>query len=203
VATQIHRQQAKGLPGTVGVYLTDLASGQSASLNPTATFYGASTLKVPIAMTVLWLLGQNRLTLDETIAYRPEEFQAGTGTLQATVRPGQRIAVRRLLDLMITVSDNIARNILERFIGSGTIRRYMRSIGVTPPYDPAKLPAGVAVANKIGTWPGQVHDIGLVYAPDRSFALSVFTRGIPEAQAEAAIATMAAAIYGYMDALAG
>lgn len=247
VATQILRRQTRGLPGTVGVYVTDLASGQNATLNPMEPFYGASTLKVPIAMAVLWLVGQNRLSLDETIAYQSSDFQAGTGTLQATIRPGDRITVRRLLDLMITVSDNIARNMLERYIGSGTIRQYMTSIGITPPYDPvartitpygiqqalialdtgrsgllpehtrlllgfmentvhrtripAKLPADLVVANKIGTWPGEVHDIGLVYAPDRSFAISVLTKGIPEAQGEDAIANIAAAIYWYMDSL--
>jgi len=247
VATQILRQQARGLPGTVGVYLTDLASGQTASLNPMATFYGARTLKVPIAMAVLWLVGQGRLSLDQTIAYLPQDFQAGTGTLQATIRPGDRISIRRLLDLMTTVSDNIARNMLERYIGSVTIRRYMTSIGVTPPYDPvartvtpyglnqalialdtgrsgllpehtrlllgfmentvhrtripAKLPQGVTVANKIGTWPGEVHDMGLAYAPDRSFAISVLTKGIAERQGEEAIANIASAIYWYMDSL--
>ncbi|MDF2629808.1 MAG: putative beta-lactamase [Symbiobacteriaceae bacterium] len=247
VAAQILRRQTRSLPGTVGVYVTDLASGQTASVNPSATFYGASTLKVPIAMTVLWLVGQGRLSLDQRITYLPQDFQAGAGVLQATIRPGDRITIRRLVDLMITVSDNIARNMLERYIGSGTVRRYMTSIGVTPPYDPvartvtpygmnqalialdtgrsgllpehtrlllgfmentvhrtripAKLPSDVTVANKIGTWPGQVHDFALVYEPDRSFAISVFTRGIAEAQAEDAIANIAAAIYWYMDSL--
>jgi beta-lactamase class A len=247
VATQILRQQTRNLPGTVGVYVTDLASGQTASINPQAQFYGASTLKVPIAMAVLWLVGQGRLSLDQTIAYQPEDFQRGAGTLQATIQPGDRLPIRQLLDLMITVSDNIARNMLERYIGSGTIREYMLSIGVTPPYDPvertvtpygmqqallaldtgrsrlrpehtrllldlmentvhrtripAKLPQDVVVAQKIGTWPGEVYDFGLVYAPDRSFAISVFTKGIPEPEAEAAIANIAAAIYWYMDSL--
>lgn len=246
---QILRQQVRGLPGTVGVAVTDLISGQTAGLNQWADFYGASTLKVPIAMTVLWLVDQGRLSLDQRIAYQPSDYQAGTGILQAAIRRGDQIPVERLLDLMITVSDNIARNMLERYIGSGTIRDYMRTLGVVPAYDPVArtvtpygmnkalialdtgrsglskestqrllrwmqttvhrsripryLPQDVVVANKIGTWPGQVHDIGLVYAPDSSFAISVFTRDIPEEQAEDAIGRIAQALYNYERSLVG
>lgn len=248
VLEQILRRQVEQLPGTVGIYMTDLMSGQSVSVNGQAQFYGASTLKVPIAMAVLWLVDRGRLSLWEPIIYLPQDYQGGTGTLQATIQPGDEIPVIRLLELMITVSDNIARNMLERFIGSGTIRQYMLSIGIQPPYDPVArtvtpegmnqalialdtgrsglsprstrmllrwmqetvhrsripryMPPGVVVANKIGTWPGQVHDIALVYAPYRSFSLAAFTRGIPEAQAEEAIGRIARAIYDYEDSLA-
>lgn len=244
---QILRRQVEQLPGTVGVYMTDLMSGLSASVSPRAEFYGASTLKVPIAMAVLWLVDRGRLSLNEPIIYLPQDYQGGTGTLQATIQPGDEIPVSRLLELMITVSDNIARNMLERYIGSGTIREYMLSIGIQPPYDPVArtatpegmnqslialdsgrsglsrrstkmllrwmqetvhrsriprhMPPGVVVANKIGTWPGQVHDIGLVYAPDRSFSAVVFTRGIPEQQAEEAIGRIARMIYDYQNTL--
>lgn len=246
VAGQILRQQTRGLPGTVGVFVTDMISGRWASLNPFAPFYGASTVKVLIAMTVLRLVDQGRLTLWETIAYQPSDYQAGTGILLGSIRPGDRITVERLLDLMITVSDNIARNMLERFIGSGTIRQYSTTLGVTPPYEragsttpygmnqvllaldtgrsglteestrrllgwmertvhrsriPRYLPPDVTVANKIGTWPGQAHDVGIVYAPDKSFTIAVFTRGIPEAQAEEVIGRIAQAMYRYEESL--
>ncbi len=247
VLRQILRRQAACYPGTIGVCVTDLQSGETVGINPNTTFYGASTLKVPIDMAVLWLVDQGRLSLDQLITYQPEDFQAGTGTLQATIQPSDRLPIRKLLELAITVSDNIARNMLERFIGSSTIREYMLQLGAQPPYDPverlvtpcgmnrvlialdtsesglseqsvkllltwmqqtihreripAKMPEGVVVANKIGTWPGEVHDIALVYAPDRSFAISVFTRGIPEEEAEEAIATIARAVYDYMDSL--
>ncbi len=245
---RILREQTADLPGTVGVALTDLISGQSAGINPTERFYGASTLKVPIAMAILWLADRGRISLYESITYQPQDFQAGTGTLQATIEPGDRVPIIRLLERLIVVSDNIARNMLERFVGSGTIRQYMTSIGITPPYDPGTrivtpqgmnralialdtgesglspqstrrlltwmqqtvhrtriprfMPAGVVVANKIGTWPGEVHDIGLVYAPDRSFSIAVFTRGISEARAEEEIGRIARAVYDYENWLA-
>lgn len=138
--TAILQRMVSDLPGTIGVHVTDLMTGRSAGVNPMTEFYAASTIKGPIAMAVLWLADRGRLSLDETIAYRPEDYQAGTGILQATIRPGDEVPIRRLLELMITVSDNIARNMLERFIGSGTIRNYMLSLGVAPAYDPLETP---------------------------------------------------------------
>jgi len=245
--TAILERTVSGVPGTIGVAVTDLITGRTAGLNPTTEFYAASTIKVPIAMAVLWLVDHGRLTLDETIAYQPEDFQAGTGILQTTIRPGDRISVRRLLELMITVSDNIARNMLERYIGSGTIRQYMLGLGVAPAYDPLEtpvtpsgmnqvlialdsgrsglspestrmlirwmeeavfrqripryLPENVVAATKIGSRDDEFHDIGLVYAPARSFAISVFTKGLPEAQAEELIGRIAEAVYRYEDSL--
>lgn len=244
---QILQRQVSQQPGTVGIYVTDLISGQSAGINPVTEFYAASTIKVPIAMAVLWLADRGHISLDETIAYQPGDYEAGTGILQATIQPGDRISIRRLLELMITVSDNIARNMLERFIGSGTIRQYMASLGVTPAYDPLEtpvtpygmnqvlialdtgasglspystrlllrwmeqaifrnripryLPEGVVAATKIGSRDDEFHDIGLVYAPDRSFAISVFTKGLTESQAEQAIGRIAEAVYWYEDSL--
>lgn len=245
--TAILERMTRGLPGTIGIYVTDLITGRSAGHSPMAEFYAASTIKVPIAMAVLWLVDRGRLSLDQTIAYQPEDYEAGTGILQATIRPGDQVSVRRLLELMITVSDNIARNMLERFIGSGTIRNYMLSLGVAPAYDPHEtpvtpygmnqvllaldsgrsglspastrmllrwmeeavfrrripryLPESVVAATKIGSRDDEFHDIGLVYAPDRSFAISVFTKGMTEARAEKAIARIAEAVYWYMDSL--
>lgn len=247
VLTQILRQQVKGKAGTVGVYVTDLPTGRTASINPNAQFYGASTLKVPIAMAVLKQVDEGRLSLDDRIAYREEDFQAGAGSLQATIKPGDRISVRELLRLMITISDNIARNMLERHVGSDYVREYMTELGATPPYDPvtrlvtpygmnnvlialdtnrsglsdestklllewmksttlrrisAKLPEEqVFVAHKTGSWPGEFHDFGLVYAPDRSHAISIFVKGLPEPEAEELIADIAAAVYWYIDSL--
>lgn len=247
-ATQILRQAVKGAPGTVGVFVTDLMSGQTASLHPFELFIGASTLKIPIAMAVLKLVTDGKLSLGEEITYTQADFEAGTGILQGSIQPGDRISVERLLELLITVSDNIARNMLERYIGSETIRAYMLSIGATPSYEPdqplitpagmnkilialdagkaglspkhtqrlldwmkstvhntrlpANLPPNVTVAHKIGSWPGQIHDVGLVYAPERSFAISVFTKDIPEPEAEQVIARVARAVYDYEDSLA-
>lgn len=51
----------------------------------------------------------------------------------------------------------------------------------------AGMPAGVTVAHKIGTLPGMVHDVGLVFAPGRTFVLAVMSEGVSDPDVAAAV----------------
>jgi len=245
-AQRLLEQALAGVSGDVGVAVIDLGTGAFTGVNPDMAFTAASVAKVPIAMAALNLVSTGRLTLEEPVVYRSAtDYEGGAGSLQFSIREGEAIPVGYLLDRMIVVSDNIARNMLERYIGSDTIRQYMLSLGVQPPYAasnpqmtargavqlltlldsgqagitpelthrligwlsatvfndriPARLPPSVTVAHKVGTLANEVHDAGLVYAPDRSFAIAVFTQNIPENRAADLIARLAATMYGYED----
>lgn len=58
----------------------------------------------------------------------------------------------------------------------------------------AGLPAGVPHLHKYGTYDGNYHDSGIVYA-DPPYILVVLTEGAPVAEADAAIARLSAAVY--------
>lgn len=236
----------QGVQGSVGVVATDLATGESAAVNPTWTFPAASVAKVPIAMALLHLVTEGRVSLQEKVVYHADtDYEGGAGSLQFELKDGDAVSLDRLLERMIRVSDNIARNMIERYIGSDTIRQYMLDQGVQPPYYapwplmtaegsdtllrrldagkagispeltrllldhmehtvfndriPAGLPPDVTVAHKVGTLENDVHDVGIVYAPDRSFILSVFTENIPYDDATSLIARLASVMYGYED----
>lgn len=59
----------------------------------------------------------------------------------------------------------------------------------------AGVPSGVAVAHKIGTLPGVVNDVALVYAPQRQFIVSVFSSDVEEETGKAVIAQIARMVY--------
>ncbi len=59
----------------------------------------------------------------------------------------------------------------------------------------AGVPEGVKVAHKVGTLPGVVNDVALVYAPQRRFIVSVFSLDVGEETAKAVIAEIAAMVY--------
>lgn len=248
-ATQLLQQRLAGIPGTVGVVAMDLATGATAAINPDAQFPAGSVAKVPIAMTLLHLVNLGSVSLDDTVSYQSStDYEGGAGSLQFVIKEAQGLTLGVLLDRMIIVSDNIARNMIERYIGSGTIRDYMLSQGVQPPYYapwpmmtargantlldhldgmragitpeltrhllslmastvfndriPASLPPNTDVSHKVATLATDVHDIGLVYAPHGSFAISVFSESIPYDDATRLIADLAATIYWYEDWLA-
>lgn len=245
-ARQLMLSELNQYADSVGVVVTDLPTGEKAMINPDRRFPAASVAKIPIAMAVLHLVTEGRISLDDEVAYQSStDYEGGAGSIQYGVKEGDTFTVRFLLDRMIRVSDNIARNMLERYIGSDTVRDYMLSLGVEPAYYapapdmtargtdtllikldsgqagispeltqfllslmettvyndriPAKLPPDVVVAHKVGTLPDMVADAGLVYAPDRSFAISAFTENIPYDEAVELIANLAAKIYYYED----
>lgn len=247
-ARRLMQDVLQGAVGPVGVAVTDLQTGTEALIRPDRPFPAASVAKIPIAMAVLNLVTEGSLSLDDEVTYQAAtDYEGGAGSMRYTIEEGDTFPISFLLDRMIVVSDNVARNMLERYIGSGTIRAYMLAQGVEPAYTPssprmtargtntllarldrgeasirpdltqflldllsstvyndripAKLPPDVTVAHKVGTLSRAVHDAGIVYAPDRSFIISVFTEDIPYDDAVELIATLARTIYDYEDRL--
>lgn len=243
---QLLLQRIGDLEPNVGLFVTDLMSGNTVEINPDKSFKAASVAKVPVAMTVLHLVTEGAISLDDQVTYQEAtDYAGGAGSLRYALKDGDTVPVSYLLDRLIRVSDNIAWNMLERYIGAGTINQYMQSLGVQTPYTetnnrltprdtntlllalnglqagispeltrwlidlmattvyrdriPAKLPPEAYVAEKVGTLEDVIHDVGLVYAPNRSFAISVMTSNLPEREASELIADLAARVYWYED----
>jgi beta-lactamase class A len=69
---------------------------------------------------------------------------------------------------------------------------------------PRLLPAEATTANKTGNLPGVVNDVGIVYAPDATFAIAVLIDGTrDEGEAARTTADIAATAYEYLRAVHG
>ena len=109
------------LRGTLGVAMLHLETGRMVSLHGRDRFPMASTVKLPIALTLLRRVDQGTINLDSTLAIQPWDLHPGSGTLNGThPARGQRISLRDLLSLMLTVSDNSATDMLLRTVGGAT-----------------------------------------------------------------------------------
>lgn len=98
-------------PGEYGIAALDLATGETISFNGNEPFPMASTMKIAVAAAYLAEVDAGRRSLDETIA--------GTSVL-------------RLMDVMITRSDNRATDLLINTLGGPeAIDRWLRAHGVT------------------------------------------------------------------------
>lgn len=104
-----------GQPGSYGVAVRDLGTGQTALVNADQPFLAASTYKVLVMYRVYQGLAAGSLSLDTpvTITYRDAETNGDDGT----VHPGQTVTVADLLEAMITLSDNTAAFALTRVTG--------------------------------------------------------------------------------------
>ncbi|NUN08085.1 MAG: serine hydrolase [Ignavibacteriaceae bacterium] len=128
--------------GTVAVVFEDLTNSQnSIMINEREVFHAASTMKTPIMIAVMKLAEENKLSLDDSIPVEnrfrsivdSSEYSmdigedSGEGLYKEL---GKKVTIRRLLYDMITVSGNLATNILIDKVGAGYVRSLLRDRGI-------------------------------------------------------------------------
>lgn len=124
----------------VGVYFKDLVSGDSLLIGADVRVHAASMMKVPV-MIQLFRDHQagltslhDSLTITKTFASIVDgsPYELGAPDDSDTTlyrRVGERESVRRLTELMITVSSNLATNMLIEHVGAERVTATMRELG--------------------------------------------------------------------------
>src|SRR5262245_30276468 len=107
----------------VGVYYRDLTSGDSLTVGAATRFHAASTMKVPVMIQLFRDRDAGLLTLDDSVAisntfksivdsspYQLDVTDDSDSSLYK--RLGQKASIGALIELMETVSSNLATNLL-------------------------------------------------------------------------------------------
>jgi beta-lactamase class A len=107
----------------VGVYFHDLGSGDTLLVNANVRFHAASTMKVPVMIQLFRDRDAGKLTLDDSVPitndfssivdgspYQLDKADDSDSTLYDLV--GKKRSIRELVELMETVSSNLATNLL-------------------------------------------------------------------------------------------
>ena len=116
-------------PGHIGVMVEDLTTGLSTSVNAAGSMPAASTIKIPVMVEVFRQLSLGAFDLNRNVTLLASDRDWGWGDL-SDARVGSRYSVARLLNLMITDSDNTAANMLIRLVGRQAINREMQALGL-------------------------------------------------------------------------
>lgn len=103
------------LKGKVGITYLDLATNETVSIDGDQLFVGASTTKVPLVMLISDKVATGALSWDQKVTYNEADYETGTGTIQTDIKDSYKLS--ELTDLAITVSDNIAKNMLYSVLG--------------------------------------------------------------------------------------
>ncbi len=90
-------------------------------------FKGASTVKVPVAVIYYDKIRNGELTLQSTLKYTSDDYEAGGGATSGTYKVGQNVPISFLLEQSIVNSDNTAVNILIDGIGYRKCREQIAS----------------------------------------------------------------------------
>jgi beta-lactamase class A len=121
----------KSLDGVLGVYVLDLATKNSLSLNADETFPTASTIKIAILAELYRQAQQGKLNLNEIYTLQSSDLVGGSG-IASTFTPGTtKLTLRDVAALMISVSDNSMANVIIGRIGMENVNVLLDSLGLT------------------------------------------------------------------------
>ena len=113
------QQLVSGFKGEVGVYVKDLRSGKTVTINADSIFPTASIVKVPILLGIMDRLHREELKYDSAFTYKDSLLYAGEDIL-GSFKSNEKIALKKIIMLMMTTSDNTASLWLQSIAGTGT-----------------------------------------------------------------------------------
>lgn len=123
LSARIEARIAAASARAVGVYYRDLTTGDSVTVGSDTRFHAASTMKIPVMIQLFRDRDAGLLSLDDSVAitntfrsivdsspYQLDVTDDSDSSLYK--RNGQRASIRELIELMETVSSNLATNLL-------------------------------------------------------------------------------------------
>jgi beta-lactamase class A len=125
---------SKEVDGIVGVGVMNLKSKETMIWNEDHKFPMQSVFKFPLAMTVLNLVDKKKLSLEQKIHLTKKDYFAKTYSPMRDKYPEAEVDVTlaELLTYTVSLSDNIACDILFRLVGGvKEVDNYIHSLGVT------------------------------------------------------------------------
>ncbi|HEY5968024.1 MAG TPA: serine hydrolase [Chitinophagaceae bacterium] len=123
-------ESIKGFNGDIGIYVKDLRTGKTVSINADTIFPTASIVKVPILIGVMDKIQKGELGYDSTIVYKDSLLYEGSDIL-GSFKNDEKILLKKVMMLMLTTSDNTASLWLQSIAGKGTrINEILDSLGL-------------------------------------------------------------------------
>ena len=120
----------KTFNGEIGIYVKDLRTGKTVSINADTVFPTASIVKVPILIGVMDKIQKGELAYDSTLTYKDSLLYEGSDIL-GSFKNDEKILLKKVIMLMLTTSDNTASLWLQSLAGKGTrVNELLDSIGM-------------------------------------------------------------------------
>lgn len=115
--------------GRYALYAEHLDTGEVVQFGTMVPMETASTIKLPILVESLRQVDKDVLQLDTMVELESGDLVGGSGILQ-NLSLGIRLPLRDVLTLMITISDNVATNMVLRLVGLSSVNHTMHMLGL-------------------------------------------------------------------------
>jgi beta-lactamase class A len=106
--------------GDVGIYVHHLKSGRTVAINADSIFPTASMIKIPITIGMFEKIERKEIDYHTELIYKDSLLYAGVDIL-GSFKSGEKIALSKVLMLMITTSDNTASLWCQSLAGTGIV----------------------------------------------------------------------------------
>jgi beta-lactamase class A len=119
----------KGFNGQIGVYVKNLRTNRTVSINADTIFPTASMVKIPILLGVMDKIDKGELQYHQELVYKDSLLYAGVDIL-GSFKNNEKTELSKVMMLMLTMSDNTASLWLQSLAGGGKrINEILDSLG--------------------------------------------------------------------------
>lgn len=122
------RRLELGFSGVLALWVHDLRKGETFALRSDETFHPASVIKLFVLREFFRQVEAGVVRPADEVLVRPHDVVPGSGVLK-DLEPGLRLRLGDAVTLMITVSDNVATNLVIDRLGTAAINRSTREAG--------------------------------------------------------------------------
>ena len=120
----------RAFPGTLGIAVRNLDTGEAFSVNGDKRFPTASLIKVAVMVEVYHQIAEGKFRAGTAITLAEADKAGDEPVVLNQLHPGISLTVSDLLALMIAFSDNTATNLLVRRAGAAAVDRRMAAYGL-------------------------------------------------------------------------
>jgi beta-lactamase class A len=93
-------ESINGFNGDIGIYVKNLRTGKTVSINPDTTFPTASIVKVPILIGIMNRIHQGELAYDSTLVYKDSLLYEGSDIL-GSFKNDEKILLKKSNDVNV------------------------------------------------------------------------------------------------------
>lgn len=157
------QETIKGFNGDIGIYVKNLRTGKTVSINADTVFPTASIVKVPILVGIMDKINKGELKYDSSLTYKDSLLYAGSDIL-GSFKTNERIVLKKVIMLMLTTSDNTASLWLQSIAGTGIrINEIMEQLGLKDTRVNSRTPGREANRTQYGWGQTTPAEMGILF----------------------------------------
>ncbi|WP_420642294.1 serine hydrolase [Candidatus Leptofilum sp.] len=122
------REICDGFDGRIGLAATNLQTEETIGYREDEMFPTASVIKLPVLLTLMQQVEDGLYSLSDPLMLRRADNVGGSGLLQH-LSPGLTMPIRDWAFLMMSVSDNLATNVLIDHVGMAKVNAWLDDNG--------------------------------------------------------------------------